>query len=61
MEDKTKVLLVGVDMGSEKDYDRCLRELKSLAEACGLQVTGIITQRMQSINKAFYIGTGFGR
>lgn len=58
MEDKIKVLLVGADTGEEKDFDRSMLELKSLAEACDKQVVGIITQRMDSINKAFYIGTG---
>lgn len=58
MEDMTRVLLVGADIGEEDDFDRSMMELKSLAEACGKQTVGIITQRMESINKAFYIGTG---
>lgn len=58
MEDRTKVLLVGVDAGEEADFDRSMAELKSLAQACEKQVTGIITQRMESVNRAFYVGTG---
>ncbi len=58
MEDRTKVLLVGVDTGEEADFDRSMAELKSLAQACEKQVTGIITQRMESVNRAFYVGTG---
>ncbi len=58
MEEMTKVLLVGADTGEEKDFDRSMLELKSLAEACNKQVVGIITQRMDAVNKAFYIGTG---
>ncbi len=58
MEEMTRVLLVGADVGEEDDFDRSMLELKSLAEACGKQTVGIITQRMESINKAFYIGTG---
>lgn len=53
-----RVLLVGVDTGEEEDFERSMKELGSLAEACNMQVAGIITQRMESINKAFYIGTG---
>ena len=54
----TKVLLVGVDTGTEEDFAYSMDELKSLAEACNKQVVGVITQRMDTINKAFYIGSG---
>lgn len=54
----TKVFLVGVDTGTEEDFAYSMDELKSLAEACNKQVTGVITQRMDTINKAFYIGSG---
>lgn len=53
-----RVLLVGVDTGEEEDFDAAMEELKSLAEACHMQVTGIITQRLNNVNKAFYIGEG---
>ncbi len=53
-----KVLLVGVDTGEEIDFDRSMEELKSLAEAAGKQVVGIITQKLDAVNKALYIGTG---
>lgn len=58
MEECIKVLLVGLDTGRETDFERSMEELKSLAEACGKRVAGIITQRMESVNKAFYIGSG---
>lgn len=56
--DATKVLLVGLDTGEEPDFDHSMEELKSLAEAAGKQVVGVIVQRMQDVNKAYYIGTG---
>ena len=55
---RQKVLLVGVDTGEEEDFERSMEELKNLAEACEMQVVGIITQRMETVNKALYIGTG---
>lgn len=58
MEEMVRVLLVGADTGEENDFDRSMLELKSLAEACNKRTVGIITQRMESVNKAFYIGTG---
>lgn len=58
MEEKERVLLVGVDTGAEEDFERSMEELKNLAKACDMQVVGIITQKMEAANKALYIGTG---
>lgn len=57
-ERKVRVLLVGVDTGEEDDFERSMEELKSLAEAAEREVAGIITQRLEMVNKALYIGTG---
>lgn len=57
-EEMTKVLLVGVDTGEEQDFEHSMEELKSLAEACNKQVTGIITQKLDMVNKSLYIGSG---
>ena len=54
----TRVLLVGLDNGEEREFDRSMEELASLAEAACKQVVGIIIQRMETVNKALYIGTG---
>lgn len=54
----TKVMLVGVDTGEEEDFEHSMEELKSLAEACNKQVVGIITQKMEAVNNAYYIGSG---
>lgn len=53
-----QVLLVGLDTGKEQDFDHSMEELKSLAEAAGKQVAGIIVQHMAAMNQAFYIGAG---
>jgi len=57
-EDILKVIIVGVDTGEDSDFESSIEELKSLAEACNKQVTGIIIQRLDTPNKAFYIGAG---
>lgn len=57
-EKREKAMLVGVDTGEEVDFDRSMEELKSLAEACNMQVVGIITQKMGAVNKSLYVGTG---
>lgn len=56
-ENPEKVLLVGADFG-EADFAGSFRELQSLAEACGMQVTGVMTQRLQLENPAFLVGSG---
>lgn len=58
MEELVKVLLVGVDTGIETDFDHSMEELASLSKACNKEVVGMITQRKESVNKAFYIGSG---
>lgn len=57
-EQRERALLVGVDTGEEADFDRSMEELKSLAEACNMQVVGMITQKLVAVNKALYVGTG---
>ncbi len=56
------VLLVGVNTETEhpttEDFERSMAELKSLAEAAGKKVVGIITQKLDMPNKGLYIGTG---
>lgn len=53
-----RALLVGVDLGEEADFEHSMEELGSLAEACRMQVAGIIVQRLDTPNKAFYVGPG---
>lgn len=55
---KEKVLLVGVSTGNEDDFAQSMQELGSLSEACNMEVTGIMTQNLEAVNKALYIGSG---
>ncbi|MBR1770482.1 MAG: GTPase HflX [Lachnospiraceae bacterium] len=57
-DDRETVILVGVDTGEEREFDRSMMELKALAEACELRVAGILTQRMPHVNPVSYIGSG---
>ena len=57
-EQRERALLVGVDTGEEQDFERSMEELKNLAEACNMQVVGLITQKLAMINKSLYVGTG---
>lgn len=57
-DERIKVLLVGADSGEDEDFDSSMEELKNLAGACGRVVTGIVTQRVEAVNKAYYVGKG---
>ncbi|MGL5020893.1 MAG: GTPase HflX [Mycoplasmatales bacterium] len=55
---KTRVVLVGVDNYRDKQFDYYMEELKNLAEACGFEIVGQLTQKMQKIDNRTYIGSG---
>lgn len=55
---KEKALLVGVNTGEEENFDGSMEELARLAEACEMEIVGIMTQNMKDVNKTFYIGSG---
>ncbi len=58
-EEREKVLLVGVDDGSaSEEFERSMEELKNLAKACFMEPVGVVTQKMESVNKGLYVGTG---
>lgn len=58
-----KAVLVGVelntpDAGGTDDFERSMEELGNLAKACFMEPIAVVTQKMESINKGLYIGTG---
>lgn len=53
-----RALLVGVNLNDGEDYKLSLEELESLAQACDMEVVGLIEQNLPEVHKAFYIGTG---
>ena len=53
-----RAILVGVDLNNDKNFDYSVEELKNLAEACSDQVVGVLTQKLERVNPACYIGTG---
>lgn len=55
---KERVILAGVDLEDGDDFERSMKELQSLAEACHMEVVGILVQKMDMVNKALYMGKG---
>lgn len=57
-EPREQALLLGVKLRDGEDFERSMEELWNLAEACGMQVTGQITQNMERPHSALYMGKG---
>lgn len=62
-----RAILTGVDIAERgrketdsgsADFERSMEELESLAEACFMEPVAVVTQKLESINKGLYIGTG---
>lgn len=53
-----RAILVGVCLNNNEAFDYSMEELKSLAEACNIEVIDVVTQNMDIINNATYIGPG---
>ena len=58
MEEWTKVILVGVNLNNDPDFERNLSELEALAEACRMKVVGVERQNLSQVNTGVYVGTG---
>ena len=56
MEERTKALLVGVNLNNDPEFETALKELESLAEACNMEVVGVETQNVSQINTGVYVG-----
>ena len=55
---KQKAILVGVCLGNTAGFDASMEELAQLTDACGIEPAGIVTQNLDSVNTAHYIGPG---
>ncbi len=55
---KEKVILVGVNVGSEEETEGSLDELAELARTAGAEVAGRLIQARDSIHPGTYIGSG---
>ena len=51
-------VLVGVNLNGDKNFEYSLEELANLADACDVSVVGHVTQNLERVNNATYIGSG---
>ncbi|OKL36435.1 GTPase HflX [Domibacillus mangrovi] len=56
--DQLKGIVAGVNLDNGDDFAYSMEELKNLAEACGIDVRGELTQNLPRIHSALYMGTG---
>lgn len=53
-----RAVLVGVHLDDDGQFDYSMEELASLAQACGVEVSGTVTQNLERPNPSHYIGSG---
>lgn len=53
-----KALLVGTYTDNENEFLYSMEELKNLAKSCNLDIFGIVSQNIKSINAKTYLGSG---
>lgn len=56
--EQLKGIVAGVNLDNGGDFAYSMEELKNLAEACGIEVRGELTQNLPRVNTALYLGTG---
>lgn len=56
--EQLKGITAGVNTDSGEDFLYSMEELKNLAEACGIDVRGELTQNLPRVHPALYMGTG---
>jgi len=55
---KIKAVMVGLQVGDQPDFEHSMEEFKNLAEARGVEVLGVVTQKTERIHPATFIGSG---
>lgn len=58
MAQKEKALLIGVNINNNYHFTGSMEELNNLAVACKFEVVGQAEQKLKSVNRVFYIGSG---
>lgn len=58
METIQRGIVAGVNINKQAQFEYSMEELENLAKACEVTVVGRITQNLQQVNQATYIGKG---
>ncbi|TFE19455.1 GTPase HflX [Cohnella luojiensis] len=55
---REKAIIIGVQLNNRPDFPSAMEELRSLAEACRIEVVGELTQKAERVNPSLYMGSG---
>lgn len=55
---RERAVIVGVELQNQTDFAYSMEELRSLADACYIEVVGEMSQKAERVNPSHYIGTG---
>ncbi|QMV45052.1 GTPase HflX [Cohnella cholangitidis] len=55
---REKAITVGVQLNHRPDFTGAMAELRSLAEACEIDVAGELVQKAERVNPSLYMGSG---
>ncbi|WP_110113056.1 GTPase HflX [Bacillus sp. CGMCC 1.16541] len=58
IEERQRAILVGVQLDKQSGFEYSMEELANLADARDIDVVGHITQNLDRLNKATYVGKG---
>lgn len=53
-----QAILAGVNLNNDINFEASMKELESLTEACNIEIVGTISQNLEKVNTASYIGAG---
>ncbi len=57
-QNRTKAVIVGVQLQRDHDFAYSMLELRNLADACNIEVVGELSQKAERVNPSHYIGSG---
>lgn len=58
MEEKPKVIIVGINIDNEPYFEESMDELENLVTACDMKCIGRMYQSLLTVNKPYYMGSG---
>ena len=58
LQQKAAAVLVGLELPTSSDFDHSMDEMKSLVEACDIEVVYVLTQKLSHPESGTYLGSG---
>ncbi len=55
---REQAVIVGIQLNNRTNFASAMEELRSLADACQIEVVGELTQKAERVNPSLYMGSG---